>query len=78
MKESCDQHAAHKPSPVTGSRHETQRVGKAMSSAARAVVLQAPRHLDHDLDHASPNLPLSADPLTREGVVPAPVPILQG
>ena len=78
MNDSRDQQVAQRPSPVTGSRHETHSVGNAISSAVRAVAVQALRQADQDLAHASPSLPLSADPLTREVDAPAPVPIPQG
>jgi hypothetical protein len=34
MNDSLAQHAAHTPSPSTGSRQETHKVGSAMSSAS--------------------------------------------
>src|ERR1700712_2276551 len=43
MNDSLAQHAAHTPSPSTGSRQATHNVGSAMSSASRAVCFHAPR-----------------------------------
>jgi hypothetical protein len=44
MNDSFAQQAAQTPSPSTGSRHATQSVGSAMSSASRAAWRHAPRH----------------------------------
>jgi hypothetical protein len=41
MNDSFDQHVAQTPSPETGSRQETHKVGSAMSSAMRAVCFHA-------------------------------------
>ena len=41
MNDSFDQHVAQTPSPETGSRQETHKVGSAMSSAMRAACRQA-------------------------------------
>src|SRR6478735_2479117 len=44
MNDSFDQHSAQTPSPSTGSRQETHKVGSAMSSARREVSAHAPRN----------------------------------
>ena len=41
MNDSFDQHVAQTPSPSTGSRQETHKVGSAMSSAMRPVCFHA-------------------------------------
>ena len=43
MNDSLAQQVAQTPSPATGSRQATHSVGNAMSSASRAVCIQASR-----------------------------------
>ena len=44
MNDNLAQHDAQTPSPSTGSRQATHKVGSAMSSASRAASRHAPRH----------------------------------
>src|ERR1700730_10776875 len=43
MNDNFAQQSAQTPSPLTGSRQETHKVGSAMSSASRAVCAHTPR-----------------------------------
>jgi hypothetical protein len=44
MNDNLAQHSAQTPSPSTGSRQDTQSVGRAISSASFAACDHAPRH----------------------------------
>jgi hypothetical protein len=65
MNDSFDQQSAQTPSPSTGSRQETQSVGKAMSSANLAACVHAPRQ--------AANAARAWDPIEREGAVSASI-----